>query len=81
MIKIGLLLLPWFPILIVCLVVYGQLHPEFLMDDGPWPRQHPVAAHVAPFIGLGSMSAFLVGFVLLVIAGVKRLVRLRHRSA
>jgi hypothetical protein len=79
--RTGLYLLPWLPLIIACFLVYGHFHPEIFIDDGPWPWQHPVAARVAPFVGLGSMAAFLVGFILLVVAGVTSLARRRRRSA
>jgi hypothetical protein len=68
MVRVGSCLVSLFPILIVCLLIYGHFHPEFLVDDRPWPPQHPFAAqYVAPVLGLGSMAAFLVGLVLLLI--------------
>jgi hypothetical protein len=81
MLKLGLWLLPWFPLLITTGIGYGHFHPEFFMDDGPWPYLHPIASHfVLPVIGLPSLTAFLVGLILALIAILRRLFAGPHSS-
>jgi hypothetical protein len=80
--RIALWLLPWLPFLLLGFFVYGSFQPGFFMDDGPfWSRQHPIVRHVFPFLGLGSMTAFLAGVVLTIIAAIRRLFLKSQASA
>ena len=79
--RVGLWLLPWFPFLIATILVYGYFRPEYLVDDGPLMYEHPMAAGVVRSVCMGTITALAVGIVLLLVAGIRCLVRLRRRSA
>jgi uncharacterized membrane protein len=80
--RIGLWLLPWLPFLLLGVFVYGTFQPGFFIDDGPfWSQPHPMVSIVFPFLGLGSIIAFLVGAVLTIITIIKRFLVKRLASA
>ena len=79
--RVGLWLLPWFPFLIASILVYGYFRPEYLVDDGPLMYEHPMAAAVVRLVCMGSITALVIGIILLLVAGIRCLVRLRRRSA
>jgi len=79
--RVGLWSLPWFPFLIASILIYGYFHPECLMDDGPMLYEHRMAAAVVRLVSNVVIIAFAIGIVLLLVAGIRRLVRLRRRSA
>jgi len=72
MIKIALWLIPWLPILLVSFVVYGYFHPQ-LIDDDPWPIQHPFAFRVMTFVILTCYITFFLGIILMIVCVIRRL--------
>jgi len=73
--KVGLFLIPWWPLLL--LVMIAREPSDFIIDDGPIDRTQ-LELHM--FLNILFLP-FAIGVIFLVIAGVRRIVRLRHRSA
>jgi hypothetical protein len=77
--RTGLWLIPWLPGAIVFILARAFIWPnQYLVGDGPYTTAQFVWNI---FYNLLLWPSFAIGVVLLVIAGVRRLVRLRRRSA
>jgi hypothetical protein len=76
--RTGLWLIPWLPAVVVAFYARDFFwRPEFYVDDGPYTTAqfiYNIALSILIF------PSFVLGVLLLMVAGIRRLVRLRRRA-
>ncbi|HUE40930.1 MAG TPA: hypothetical protein VMO75_03290 [Chthoniobacterales bacterium] len=78
--RTGLWLLPWFPACLAVMFAASHINPWLLADDVRW-TPYPLLDRCLQLTMQLSLFAFVVGLAVLLIAGVRRLIRRRHAAA